>query len=317
MRDSVPDVHALALQGGGSLGAFSRGVIDTMLEHRVRISAVSGASAGAFNAVMLAQGLMDGPEKARDVLTQGWSRVAGAASFLGESGMRMVLSMWRLTSHFSSPYAANPSGSHPLREILGDLIDFERLRRERPIRIFISATRVSDGKPRIFREHEISAEVIMASSCLPQLHHAVMVGGQEYWDGGYTLNPPLTEIIRCCNVSELTLVQLTPDGGLNTPLSGENISRRIVGLPFMVSLERELTALRDLQLMAETDIMNPMSLMKQRLTHLRTRIIKAGEHMDLSVVDPLDTSLSVLNAYARAGRQAAMKQMGFPPAVPV
>jgi NTE family protein len=63
MSDLTPTI-ALALQGGGSHGAFSWGVLDSLLQEvaagRLRLAAISGTSAGALNATLTVSGLVQG-----------------------------------------------------------------------------------------------------------------------------------------------------------------------------------------------------------------------------------------------------------------
>ena len=197
---------ALALQGGGSHGAFAWGVLDRLLEdHRFEIEAISGASAGSVNAVALADGLLqDGRDGARASLQRFWDALTAITppGFFHESLTENALhptpspslQAFLTLARFFAPYQLNPFDLNPLREILEAQIDFERLRASR-LKLFLAATRVRTGTLRLFRTREISLAVVLASACLPLLHHTVEIDGESYWDGGMTANPPL---IRCC-----------------------------------------------------------------------------------------------------------------------
>ena len=185
---------SLALQGGGALGAFTWGVLDRLLEEEhISFDAVSGASAGAMNAVLLASGLTQGgPEEARASLERFWRKVskAGQLSRLASSNATLTAIAPRL-----SPYQFNPLDLNPLREILAGEVDFDAVRTKAPVRLLLGTTRVSDGSLRIFRTEEVTSDVVLVSACLPHLHHAVTIDGEAYWDGGYAANPPLIPLV--------------------------------------------------------------------------------------------------------------------------
>jgi len=200
----------LALQGGGSHGAFTWGVLDRLIEEPwLRIEAISGTSAGAMNAALVADGwTQGGAEGARAALETYWRRVSQAAAFspLQRSPLDRLMGRWTLDTspayvamdlmaRVISPYDLNPLGLNPLRTILAESVDFGRLARA-PIRLFITATNVRTGRGRIFRNAEITADVLLASACLPTMFQAIEIDGEPYWDGGYAGNPTLTPLIR-------------------------------------------------------------------------------------------------------------------------
>ena len=218
----------LALQGGGSHGAFTWGVLDRLLEVSwLHIEAISGTSAGAMNAAVLADGFTKGgAQGARAALDAYWERVAEAATFspLQRSPMDRLAGRWTLDyspvfigfdlmARLFSPYNLNPAGFNPLTRILDDSIDFERLARS-PIKLFITATNVRTGRGRIFRNNEITAQVLLASACLPTLFQAVEIDGEAYWDGGFVGNPTITPLVREC---ELARHHPGPDQSQGTP----------------------------------------------------------------------------------------------------
>lgn len=238
----------LALQGGGSHGAFTWGVLDRLLDDETfRIEGISGASAGAMNAAVLAQGLMEGgPEGARAALARFWDEIAHIARFspLNAPGAHVPFDV---LSRLVSPYQFNPWALNPLRDLLNRLIDFPRLRRESPVKLFIAATRVSTGRTRIFRESELDAEMLLASACLPVLHHAVEIDGEYYWDGGYSANPPLLALVQGCVSDDLLLVQLIPSDHPSLPVTGPDIAARLGRVMFNGPLLHELQVLEELR----------------------------------------------------------------------
>src|SRR5215213_11190917 len=173
---------SLALQGGGAFGAFTWGVLDRLLqEEHITFDAVSGASAGAMNAVLLASGLTQGgPEEARASLERFWRKVSAAGRPARLLPCNTVLSAAGQTL---SPYQLNPFDLNPLREILAGEVDFDAVRTDAPVRLLLGTTRVSNGALRIFGTEEVSPDVVLASACLPHLHHAVTIDGEAYWDG--------------------------------------------------------------------------------------------------------------------------------------
>ncbi len=240
---------SLALQGGGSHGAFTWGVLDALLEDgRLTLEGVSGASAGAMNAVALGQGFAQSasPEAAtqaaRESLAQLWQRVArlGEASKLQRGMMDLWLSGWKATgasiSSQISPAQANPFDINPLRSLVRELIDFKQLGALDEPRIFVSATHVNTGKAKIFSGKRLSDAAVMASACLPMLFRSVEIEGEHYWDGGYSGNPALHPLIYQCKSSDIVLIQINPIERNSVPDSAAEIADRINELTFNASL---------------------------------------------------------------------------------
>ncbi len=178
---------------------------------RLTLAGISGTSAGALNAVALAAGwLAGGAPAARRSLDQLWREIAALARFspLRAGGMSQMAADF--AAQLLSPYQLNPLGLNPLRQILERLVDFERLRRERSLALFIAATDLRSARARIFRNVELSPDVVLASACLPQLHQAVAIDGEVYWDGGFVSNPPLLPLVEHCAARDLLLVQINP-----------------------------------------------------------------------------------------------------------
>lgn len=237
----------LALQGGGAHGAFTWGVLDYLLETgELDFEGVSGTSAGAMNAACLAQGLMSGGhDGARSALEGFWTAVAASAPFQQRSSgeapaipaaMKMML-QW--TEHFS-PEQLNPFDLNPLRDILSEQIDFAGLQRSSPIKLFIAATHANSGKLRIFENHELSLEALLASACLPTIHRTIVIDGEPYWDGGYSANPAIFPLYYDCTAADILLVLLTPLHYTETPDSAQEIRQRLRELAFGATFLREM-----------------------------------------------------------------------------
>ena len=213
MNDKPKKSIKLALQGGGSHGAFAWGVLDRLLEdERLHIAAVSGTSAGAMNAVALADGMgRGGPPEARKCLKKFWSATSAAAQYspIRRSLVDIFMGNWSLDAspaynlmdHLSrifSPYDTNPMNFNPLRDVVGKCVDFNAVNDARGLKVFLAATNVRTGKPKIFRQPGIQLDSVMASACLPFMFKAVEIDGEAYWDGGYMGNPALFPLVDEC-----------------------------------------------------------------------------------------------------------------------
>ena len=240
----------LALQGGGAHGAFTWGVLDALLEDgRLKLDGVSGTSAGAMNAAVLAQGLMDGgPDGARAALASFWTAVAGSmpaemtvASADGSSvSLAPMVKLMLQWTHYFSPGQINPFDLNPLRDIVSAQIDFERLRANSPVKLFIATTHANSGKLRLFREHELSVDVLLASACLPTVHRAIEIDGEPYWDGGYAANPAVFPLFFDCAARDILLVMLAPLKHRETPSSATDIRNRVLEIAFNATFLREM-----------------------------------------------------------------------------
>ncbi len=246
----------LALQGGGAHGAFSWGVLDRLLEdERIEISAITGASAGAMNAVALADGLAEGcRDEARAALRGFWDAVCDAARAsplrrtvfdVARGGWSLDNSpsyiMFDLISRLASPYDLNPFKLNPLRDLVMEVIDFERVR-SCAVQLFISATNVETGRTQVFNHKELTADHIMASACLPHIFRAVEIDGVPYWDGGYMGNPPLWPLFDHSPADDVIIVQINPFTRAGVPTSARDILNRLNEITFNASLLRELRA---------------------------------------------------------------------------
>jgi NTE family protein len=228
----------LALQGGSAHGAFTWGVLDRLLEEpRIELEGVSATSAGAMNAAVMAHGLTIGGRKgAREALEEFWHGVARV------SPPSASLQLFEVMSRFLSPYQLNPFNYNPLRQLVQQVIDFERLRRGSAIKLFLSATNVRTGKIKVFTDKEITADCVLASACLPFLYQAVEIGGEHYWDGGYMGNPALFPLIYSCQSRDILVVHVNPIERPDNPTSALEIMNRVNEISFNSSLMREMRA---------------------------------------------------------------------------
>ena len=244
----------LALQGGGSHGAFTWGVLDRMLEAPwLEIEGISGTSAGAMNAAVLASGLATGGrEGARTALAEFWRRVSRAAAMspFQRTPLDKIMGRWTLDNspayltadlmaRLVSPYAFGMTDYNPLRDILCEIIDFEAIA-QGPVKLFITATNVRTGRGRVFRRHEITPDVLLASACLPTLYRAVEIDGEAYWDGGFAGNPTITPLVNECEAHDVVLVQINPVERPDVPKDARDIQSRINEVSFNATLLKEL-----------------------------------------------------------------------------
>ncbi len=246
---------ALALQGGGAHGAFTWGVLDALIEDgRLGFEAITGASAGAMNAVVMIDGWLEGgPDGARAGLERFWREVSldGDLGPTQRSVFNGVLGLWtgNPVAEFwtkvlaPSPYLANPLNINPLRKALARQVDFARLREADTAGVFVSATNVWTGKLAVFERERLTADHLMASACLPTVFQAVEIDGVPYWDGGYLGNPPLYPLHRGAVTRDIVLVQINPVERRETPRTQAEIQDRLNEITFNANLMRELRAI--------------------------------------------------------------------------
>jgi NTE family protein len=251
-REVVP--IDLGLQGGGAHGAFTWGVLDRLLEEPwLEIDGLSGTSAGAMNAAVLSAGhAVGGRDGARRALDDFWRRVSDAAllSPLRRSPLDVLLGRWTMdysptfwaadfASRLFSPYELNPANLNPLRDILCDCIDFDRLATS-PVKVFITATNVRTGRSRIFHNDEATPDALLASACLPQMFQAIEIDGEPYWDGGFSGNPTISPLVRECSADDTILIQINPVEVPGTPRTAREILDRTNEISFNAPLLKEL-----------------------------------------------------------------------------
>ncbi|SMG53931.1 NTE family protein [Paraburkholderia susongensis] len=304
----------LALQGGGSHGAFTWGVLDRLLEESwLQIEGISGTSAGAMNAAVLVSGYqIDGPAGARAALEAFWRRVSDAAVFspFRRSPFDVMMGRWTLdysplfiamdlAARMFSPYDMNPRGVHPLQKILQESIDFAHLR-DAPIKLFITATRVRTGQARVFRNADLSPDVLLASGCLPTLFQAVQIDGEDYWDGGYAGNPTITPLVRECTSSDTLLIQVNPVERDETPRSARDIISRLNEIAFNAPLMKELRMIALLRRAADAG-----SDEGRHWAEMRIHRIASDVMTDLGYSSKLNAEWEFLTMLRDEGRRAA------------
>jgi NTE family protein len=304
----------LALQGGGAHGAFTWGVMDRLLEdERIEIEGISGTSAGAMNAVVMADALTrGGREQARRALRDFWKAVsrAGMASPIRRTPFDVLTGNWSLDhspgylamdlmSRLVSPYQFNPLNLNPLRDIVAERVDFERVRACETLQLFVTATNVRSGRQRVFRREEMSLDAVMASACLPTVFQAVEIDGEAYWDGGYTGNPALLPLMQDCTAGDILVVQITPLHRQELPTTAADILNRLNEITFNTALIKEVRLVLLLQkLLGDHDI-DIGCYRDTRLHHLSGDAVLSG----LSVSSKLNAEWPFLCHLHDLGRQ--------------
>jgi NTE family protein len=302
----------LALQGGGTHGAFTWGVLDRLLEERtLELSWVSAASAGAINATALASGLAEnGPKGARAKLRQVWEAVAkaGMPEFLRLNPVLFTLSRSAPLAHWASlwsPYEFNPLGFDPLRRLLNETIDFEAIRKHSPIELLIAATEVATGEARLFRREELTVDAVLASACLPTLHHAVEIDGVAYWDGGFSANPDLVTLAMESPVADTLIVQLSPLKKEGLPTGAREIQAHVNRLTFNAPLIRDVEIIEMAREAMHGVVRSRFSRLRPLAQH-RFHLVEAAPYTgllsDKSMIHP---DLELLNHLHAAGRTEA------------
>jgi NTE family protein len=245
----------LALQGGGAHGAFTWGVLDRLLEdERLTIEGISGTSAGAINGAMLVAGMIEGGrDGARARLREFWRRVADCSQWsplqptpwdrlFGNFNLdhSPAFQAFDLMTRLWSPNELNPLDVNPLRDIVSELVDFDRLRGAAPVKLFVNTTNVRTGKIRVFANAELRVEALLASACLPNLQKAVEIDGEHYWDGGFMGNPAMFPLLYNCKASDIVLVEINPIAIAGVPESARAIIDRMNSISFNATMMREM-----------------------------------------------------------------------------
>jgi NTE family protein len=311
----------LALQGGGAHGAFTWGVLDRLLEDgRVGMEGLSGTSAGAMNAAVVADGFLKGGiDGARQALADFWHNLAKATSFspLRPTLIDQLRSDWNmdqspnyvlfdLVTRLLSPYELNPFNLNPLRDILEATVDFDALRRNTRIQLFITATNVRSGKVRVFDTDEISVDVLMASACLPLLFKAVEIDGEAYWDGGYMGNPAIFPLVYNCETRDVVIVQVNPLSRPDVPTSARDILNRINEISFNSTLMREMRALATV-----SKFLKAGALDEERYKDIHVHVIDAEAEMRLlGASSKMNADYAFLCYLRDLGREAASRWLG-------
>ncbi len=314
---------SLALQGGGAHGAFTWGVLDALLEDgSLGFEGVSGTSAGAMNAVCLAQGLMTGGrDGAREALARFWTAVGESSPFAdgtpGSEGepptIPAALKLMLQWTDYLSPEQMNPFDLNPLRDIVAAQIDFERLRVHCPVKLFIAATHANSGKLRLFQNRELSVEALLASACLPNIHRTVTIAGEPYWDGGYSANPAVFPLFYDCAAADILLVLLAPLHFGETPDSATDIRARLRELGFSATFLREMRMFAHLRervgesrLPAWLQAWIPIGQLEQRVRQVRFHAVSADAVLgELPAETKLAASLPFFQRLRDDGREHA------------
>jgi NTE family protein len=304
----------LGLQGGGSHGAYTWGVLDRLLEEPwLQIEGVSGTSAGAMNAAVLVAGhAAGGAEGAREALETFWGRVAHAGQFspLRRGPIDILLGRWSLDSNpaymaldlasrMFSPYDMNPTGLNPLSSVLAQTVDFDRLTTA-PIKLFVTATNVRTGRLRIFRNKDVTPDALLASACLPFMFQAVELNGEAYWDGGYAGNPPIMPLIRECDSEDTILIPINPVERPGIPRTAREIINRVNEVSFNASLLKELRMIAVLRRVA-----NPGDEEGARWAGMRIHMITSEIMTRLGVSSKLNAEWEFFTFLRDEGRRKA------------
>jgi NTE family protein len=314
MASSRPPVLVdFALQGGGAHGAFTWGVLDRLLEEPwLRIDGISGTSAGAMNAAVLIEGHADnGADGARAALENFWRRVSRTAllSPLRRTPLDVLLGRWTLDhspvfvamdlmARLFSPYDLSPGGANPLRDVLAQTVDFDRLA-QAPIKLFVTATNVRTGRGRVFRNSEITPDVLLASACLPTLFQAIEIDGESCWDGGYSGNPTITPLVRECSSKDTILVQINPVERPGLPRSARDILNRLNEVSFNAVLLKELRMIALLRQVAQPDNSESAKWADMRIHRISSKMM-----VELGYSSKLNAEWEFLCMLREEGRRA-------------
>ena len=295
-------------------------MLDRLLEDwRIEIEGISGASAGAMNAVVLAHGLtVGGRDGARQALKDFLESVASRAPFsvvpeylavptslAAQSELPAAYKALLPLLRFFSPYQLNPFDINPLRDVLARQIDFERLRSACPVKLFIATTQVSTGSLRLFRDKQLSLDVLLASACLPLLHRAVEIDGEAYWDGGLTANPPLFPLLHKCTARDIMVVLLHSHPKTKTPMTADDIWHRLTEMGFSSTFFTELQGLMLAQREARRG-WYAFGRLERRLRHLNMHVVESQELMSqLSPHSKLNAHPAFIKGLHEEGRMRA------------
>ncbi len=307
---------SLALQGGGSHGAFTWGVMHRLMsEPLIYIDGISGTSAGAMNAVVFADGFLKGRRQgAIDGLEQFWNSVADLAG-MPRSIMRGIpgvsdgwavdndpaFMMLDIMTRIWSPAQLNPMKVNPLRDLLAKQVDFEGLQARPDVKLFVTASNVCTCKSRLFRTPELTADTLMASACLPFLFEAVEIDGEFYWDGGYLGNPAIYPLIHECSSSDVVIVQINPLTRNEVPVTSRDILNRINEMTFNASLVREMAGIATV-----TSLVESGKLKDDRYTAVRFHQISAETELArMGALSKMNTERSFLQHLHGLGYETA------------
>lgn len=305
----------LALQGGGSHGAFGWGVMDKFLEDgRIDIEGICGTSAGSMNAAVFAYGKLKGNDGAREALHDFWKAISdfGQRFKLPKTPWDAVMQIenpfqiWmKAMMGLFSPYQLNPMNYNPLREILEKQVDFEELNKSPNVtKLFICATNVRTGKGRIFTAKEVNSDVILASACLPHVFQAVEIDGEHYWDGGYMGNPVLYPLFYYTKSRDVVILHINPIERPGTPKTAGDISNRLNEITFNSSLIKEMRAIYFVQKLLDDGWIKDE--FRDKLKYVLIHSVRADNAMsDLNAASKMNTDWEFLTMLRDRGRVLA------------
>jgi len=303
----------LALQGGGAHGAFGWGVMDKFLEDgRIEIEGLSGTSAGSMNAVVYAYGKLKGNDGAREALHDFWKAISDAGQKFAMPRMpwdmgikeNPMQDMMKSMMSVFSPYQLNPMNYNPLREVLEQQVDFEKLERSQGTKLFLCATNVRTGKVRIFNTPEITADVVLASACLPQVFQAVEIEGEHYWDGGYMGNPVLYPLFYHTKSRDVVILHINPIERPGPPTTAADIANRLNEITFNSSLIKELRAVYFVQKLLDDGWIKDE--FREKLKYVLIHSVRADNAMsDLSSASKMSSDWKFLTMLRDRGRALA------------
>ena len=315
VRRNDPKRINMALQGGGAHGAFGWGVMDKFLEDgRVEIEGLSGTSAGSMNAVVYAYGKLRGNDGARQALHDFWKAISDAGQKFAIKKMPWDLGMVQkenplqdmMKSMMSalSPYQMNPMNYNPLRDVLEQQVDFEELERSQGTKLFICATNVRTGKVKIFHTSEVTAKVVLASACLPQVFQAVEIDGEHYWDGGYMGNPVLYPLFYYTESRDVVILHINPIERPGPPTTSADIANRLNEITFNSSLIKELRSVYFVQKLLDDGWIKDEH--RDKLKYVLIHSVRADNAMsDLSSASKMSSDWAFLTMLRDRGRALA------------
>lgn len=303
---------AIALQGGGSHGAFTWGVLDKILESDLfEIEGISGTSAGGMNATALIQGMMqNGAQGARETLATFWHEISELNYFSPIPALNELFKQLPLNPFYFfatsaqtmfSPYQINPANINLLKNFINIFFDFEGLRKYKKMKLFLCATHVKSGKLRIFNLQELSQEVMLASSCLPTLFHAVKINNETYWDGGFVGNPAIYPLIYECQTRDILVIQVTPSYREKIPFTAQEITERHKEITYNACLMREMRSI-----ILITDLIDKGIIQDPNMKRLNMHLIKNEKcFQDLDITSAYNTDLDFLMKLYKQGYKTA------------
>lgn len=317
-RAAKPGVKhiSLALQGGGSHGAFTWGVMHRLMsEPRLYIDGISGTSAGAMNAVVFADGFLKGKRQgAIDALAEFWQRVSRLCPVprMIPRGIPGVSEGWAVDNdptfmmvdfmtRLWSPRQFNPMKLNPLGDILSELVDFAQLRAHPDVKLFVTASNVRTCRSRIFRTPELTAQAVLASACLPLLFEAVEVEGEFYWDGGYLGNPAIYPLIHECDSSDVVLVHINPMNRPDVPATARDILNRINEMTFNASLVQEMHGFATVSRLVESGALNDDRYVAVRFHQIGAEL----ELAEMGALSKMNTERAFLDHLHQLGYETA------------